>query len=102
MTPAVTPSPVARVLLAVLAGYRRFVSPALGQRCRFAPSCSAYAMDAITSRGALRGGALTVRRLVRCHPFHPGGHDPVPPRRSATMDGATPVTPQSPQPGATS
>ena len=70
-----------RVLLALLGGYRRWISPLLGQRCRFAPSCSAYALEALTVHGAGRGSWLTLRRLSRCHPFHPGGHDPVPPVR---------------------
>jgi putative membrane protein insertion efficiency factor len=76
-----------RVLLVLLRGYRRWISPALGQRCRFAPSCSAYAIEALTVHGAGRGSWLTLRRLARCHPFHPGGHDPVPPVRPtwATM-----------------
>lgn len=71
-----------RPLLALLRFYRRWISPALGQRCRFAPSCSAYAMEALTVHGAARGSWLAVRRIGRCHPFHPGGHDPVPPARS--------------------
>ncbi len=77
-----------RTLLLVLVGaYRRWVSPLLGERCRFAPSCSAYAQQALTEHGAARGSWLTLRRLARCHPFHPGGHDPVPPVRPpcATM-----------------
>ena len=76
------PGPVARVLVAGVQAYRTFVSPLLGPRCRFAPSCSAYAAQALGTHGALRGGWLVVRRLARCHPFHPGGHDPVPPARS--------------------
>ena len=76
------------LLLALIGAYRRWISPLLGQRCRFAPSCSAYAAEAIAVHGALRGGWLAVRRIARCHPFHPGGHDPVPQesRRSTTMD----------------
>lgn len=73
--------PVAHVLLALLAGYQRFVSPLLGPRCRFEPSCSSYAVQAVQGHGALRGSWLAVRRLMRCHPFHPGGYDPVPPPR---------------------
>jgi uncharacterized protein len=73
-------SAAARVLVVLLAGYRRFVSPLLGQRCRFYPSCSAYALEAVQVHGALRGSWLAVRRLSRCHPFHPGGLDPVPRR----------------------
>jgi len=67
-----------RVLLWPVIAYRRWISPALPARCRFYPSCSAYAMEAITRHGALRGTALAVWRLLRCHPFHPGGYDPVP------------------------
>jgi uncharacterized protein len=75
------PGPVARALLVLLTGYRRLLSPLLGPRCRFAPSCSAYAVTAVQRFGAARGSWLALRRLVRCHPFHPGGHDPVPPAR---------------------
>ena len=73
------PSAVARVLMALITGYRRFVSPLLAPRCRFEPSCSAYALEAVRKHGALRGTWLAVRRIGRCHPFHPGGFDPVPP-----------------------
>jgi len=69
----------ALVLIGLISGYRRFVSPLLGPRCRFYPSCSAYALEAIRVHGAGRGSWLAVRRLGRCHPFHPGGLDPVPP-----------------------
>lgn len=83
---------MSRLLLAVIALYRRWVSPALGPRCRFAPSCSAYAAEAIAVHGAGRGSWLAVRRVARCHPFHPGGHDPVPPVRPSweTMETSTP------------
>jgi len=67
------------MLMAGIAGYRRFVSPLLGPHCRFAPSCSAYALEAVREHGAMRGSWLAVRRLARCHPFNPGGFDPVPP-----------------------
>jgi putative membrane protein insertion efficiency factor len=81
-------SPAARLLVVLVRGYRRFVSPLLGPRCRFAPTCSAYAVEAVTVHGAVRGSWLAVRRIARCHPFHPGGHDPVPAGRSSstTMD----------------
>jgi putative membrane protein insertion efficiency factor len=63
--------------------YQRFVSPLLGARCRFYPSCSNYALQAVLSLGTPRGAWLTVRRLARCHPWHPGGYDPVPPVHDA-------------------
>jgi uncharacterized protein len=68
----------ARVLIWLISGYRRFVGPLLGPRCRFYPSCSAYALEAVQLHGALRGSWLAARRLSRCHPFHAGGLDPVP------------------------
>jgi uncharacterized protein len=58
--------------------YQWVVSPLLGPRCRFYPTCSNYALEAINRYGAIHGGWLTVRRLGRCHPWHPGGFDPVP------------------------
>jgi putative membrane protein insertion efficiency factor len=71
-----------RVLLAFVAAYRLLLSPFLGTNCRFYPSCSAYASEAIETHGALRGAWLAVRRILKCHPWHPGGFDPVPrPRR---------------------
>lgn len=70
-----------RLLVAVVSAYQRWLSPAFGPRCRFAPSCSAYAVTALREHGALKGSYLAVRRILRCHPFHPGGHDPVPPAR---------------------
>ena len=67
-----------QLLVAVIRAYQRFLSPALPPSCRFHPSCSQYALEAVTRHGALRGGWLAARRLARCHPFHPGGYDPVP------------------------
>lgn len=67
-----------RFLLMLISVYRYALSPLLGQRCRFHPSCSAYAAEALTKYGVLRGGWLAAKRVCRCHPFHPGGHDPVP------------------------
>ncbi|MEE4381475.1 MAG: membrane protein insertion efficiency factor YidD [Pseudomonadales bacterium] len=66
------------VLLFLLRVYRRWLSPLLGPHCRFHPTCSAYAVEAIERHGALRGSALALRRVLRCHPLHPGGFDPVP------------------------
>ncbi len=77
-------SPVARALVGAVQGYQRLVSPLLGPRCRFAPSCSSYALEAVGVHGAARGSWLAVRRIARCHPFHPGGHDPVPGRPDGT------------------
>ena len=71
-------SPLAWVLLTLIGVYRQWISPLLGPRCRFIPSCSAYGLEAIGRHGALRGGWLTLRRLLRCHPFTPCGCDPVP------------------------
>jgi uncharacterized protein len=70
----------ARLLMVPIAGYRRFVSPLLPPRCRFAPSCSEYALTAVAEHGAARGLWLAVKRIARCHPFNPGGYDPVPDR----------------------
>ncbi len=58
-------------------GYRLFVSPLLGPRCRFVPTCSEYALDAYNKYGIIKGTDLTIRRLLRCHPWNPGGYDPV-------------------------
>lgn len=67
-----------RLAVAPLRGYQRFVSPFLPPSCRFHPSCSAYAIVALQRHGPLLGSWLTVRRLLRCAPWHPGGYDPVP------------------------
>jgi uncharacterized protein len=74
------PSLAARVLIAPVLGYQRLISPFIAPRCRFAPSCSSYALEALRTHGAVRGLWLSVRRIARCHPFHPGGYDPVPAR----------------------
>jgi putative membrane protein insertion efficiency factor len=74
---------VIRAAVAALAVYQRLVSPFLPQSCRFAPTCSEYARQALTGHGLLRGTALAVVRLLKCHPFHPGGWDPPPSRQSS-------------------
>jgi uncharacterized protein len=75
-------SPVARVLTEALGLYRRYVSPLTPQRCRFEPTCSAYALQAIAERGAVVGSGLALRRIARCHPWSPGGIDRVPARKA--------------------
>lgn len=66
-----------QLCLFAIRGYRLVVSPFLGPTCRFDPTCSQYAMEAIDRYGVGRGGALAFRRILKCHPFHPGGEDPV-------------------------
>lgn len=67
-----------RLLIGLVRGYRLLLSPWLGSACRFEPTCSAYALEALSRHGAAMGSYLTVRRLARCHPWCPGGADPVP------------------------
>lgn len=69
-----------RVLLGLIRGYRYFLSPFLGPTCRFLPTCSAYAIEAIETHGAIRGSWLALKRIAKCHPWHGGGLDPVPPK----------------------
>ena len=68
----------AQILIALVRAYQLAISPLLAPACRYYPSCSAYAIEALERHGALRGGWLALRRLGRCHPFRPGGYDPVP------------------------
>lgn len=66
------------MLIGLIKAYQRMLSPLLPRVCRFYPSCSSYAIEAIERHGAWRGLGLALRRIGRCHPFHPGGYDPVP------------------------
>lgn len=77
------------LLLFAIRGYQLLVSPLLGPRCRFYPSCSAYAYQAVVAHGGLRGSWLAARRLLRCHPWNPGGIDPVPPPAGTAAAAAT-------------
>lgn len=66
-----------RILILFIRGYQKFISPLFPPMCRFYPTCSAYAIEAIQKKGAFKGSWLTIKRLLKCHPFHPGGYDPV-------------------------
>jgi uncharacterized protein len=78
-------------LILLLLAYRRLISPLYGQVCRFFPSCSAYALEAITVHGAVKGSWLAARRLLRCHPWNAGGVDHVPAGKRAWPEGRTPT-----------
>lgn len=74
-------SPIARVLALPVRAYRLLFSPYVGHNCRYQPTCSAYALEALERHGAIRGGWLALRRIGRCHPWGRSGYDPVPPAR---------------------
>lgn len=76
------------LLLLLLRAYQLGISPFLGRNCRFYPSCSSYAMEAIQEHGAAKGSFLAAKRLCKCHPWHPGGLDPVPKKAANNPDGA--------------
>jgi putative membrane protein insertion efficiency factor len=85
-----------RGLILLVKGYRLLLSPSLGSACRFEPTCSAYALDALNAHGAAGGSYLTLRRLVRCNPWCEGGHDPVPRRLFDLSRQAPPAEPHFP------
>ena len=66
-----------QVLIIMIKGYRLFLSPLKPPCCRFVPTCSEYALMALQKHGAVRGTVMALKRIIRCHPFHPGGYDPV-------------------------
>ncbi|MCL1632210.1 membrane protein insertion efficiency factor YidD [Sporolactobacillus sp. CPB3-1] len=70
------------VLIFLIRLYQKFISPLTPPTCRFYPTCSQYAVEALTRFGVIKGGWLTIKRLLKCHPFHPGGIDPVPEKRA--------------------
>jgi len=67
-----------KLLLIFIKFYQYFISPLTGQNCRYYPTCSAYTLEAVEKHGSLKGMALAIKRIARCHPFHAGGFDPVP------------------------
>jgi putative membrane protein insertion efficiency factor len=85
-----------RIIIGLIKIYQRVISPLFGARCRFYPSCSEYMKEAIERHGVLSGGFIGIKRLLRCHPFNPGGYDPVPltlppAKAGARLSGRLPV-----------
>ncbi|MGL4858188.1 MAG: membrane protein insertion efficiency factor YidD [Enterobacteriaceae bacterium] len=70
----------ARLLIRLIRAYQSWISPLLGPRCRFYPTCSSYGIEALQRFGLIKGSWLLLRRILKCHPMHPGGNDPVPPK----------------------
>lgn len=68
---------IRKILIILIKGYQKLISPLLGKNCRFYPTCSQYAIMALEKHGLLRGGFMAVKRILKCNPFHPGGYDPV-------------------------
>jgi len=71
-------NPAQHLLIGLIRGYQLLLSPFIGNQCRFTPTCSQYAREAVEKHGAIKGSWMAMRRVSRCHPWHPGGHDPVP------------------------
>lgn len=84
-----------RTLIALVRGYRLLLSPWIGSQCRFEPTCSAYALAALQQHGAAAGSYLAAARVLRCHPWCAGGHDPVPAARPSLFSWRRPPTPSS-------
>lgn len=85
------------VLIGLLRAYRTLISPLYGQVCRYHPSCSAYALEAVTVHGSVHGSWFAVRRLGRCHPWAAGGYDPVPPRSARARASTIPASGHHPE-----
>ncbi|CAH0534775.1 Putative membrane protein insertion efficiency factor [Vibrio stylophorae] len=79
-------SPLAWLATKLIRFYQLVISPLIGPRCRFTPSCSQYAIEAIKIHGVIKGGWLTIKRLLKCHPLNDGGYDPVPPHQHTNRD----------------
>ena len=74
------------LFVGLIKAYQYLISPLLGPSCRFHPTCSHYAIEAISEYGVLKGGYLSVRRMIKCHPLHEGGHDPVPSKQEKPLN----------------
>lgn len=74
------------LFIGLIKAYQYLISPLLGPSCRFHPTCSHYAIEAISEYGVLKGGYLSVRRIIKCHPLHEGGHDPVPSKQEKPLN----------------
>ncbi len=79
-------SVLAKIMLSIIKVYQKVISPLTPPTCRFYPTCSHYGVEAIKRFGAFKGGWLTIKRISKCHPFHPGGMDPVPEKESVKKD----------------
>ena len=73
---------IKKIVVTLIKGYKMFISPLLPPSCRYQPTCSTYAIQAVERFGVIQGGWLAIKRILRCHPFHPGGYDPVPHKHS--------------------
>lgn len=79
-------SPFAWIVIGLIHAYRWLISPLIGPRCRFTPTCSIYAIEALKEHGLIKGGWLSGKRLLKCHPLNDGGYDPVPPKQNHDRD----------------